>query len=147
MGLVAEERSRLDVEAVGRAERLGLDQHAVENHRHREAEHREEDVAIARQQESDQECDDAGRSRADGDQEKHVPPAGVAAEQRHRIGAGRVEQCLPKRHETGPPQDHEPEHDQRIGERDGGERHQPGRQRRRGRGHGDEGEGSEQVRA
>ena len=63
--------------------------------------------------------------------EEHVPQAGVAAEQRHRIGADGVEQRLPERHEAGAPQDHQPEHDQRIGEGDGGERDQPGRQRRR----------------
>ncbi len=57
-GMVAEERPGFHVKAVGRAERLGLHQYAVEDHRHGEAEHGEEDVAIAREQKPDQKGDD-----------------------------------------------------------------------------------------
>src|SRR5438045_9354045 len=40
-------RSRLHVESVGGAERLCFHQHAVEDHRHGEAQHCKENVAIA----------------------------------------------------------------------------------------------------
>ena len=122
---------------------LGLHQHAVEDHRHGEAEHREEDVAVAREQETDQERDDAGRGRGGRQQQEDVAQPGVAPDQRHRIGADRVEQRLSERHEAGPPQDHEPEHHQGVGERDGGERHQPGGRERRRHGKRDESQRSE----
>ena len=84
------------------------------------------------------------QTRAAQHHDEHVAHRRVAAEQRHRIGADRIEQRLPERHQAGAPQDDEAEHDQRIGEGDGGERDQPRRQQRRDRRDRDEGERSEQ---
>ena len=121
----AQKRRGLNVKTVSRAERLGLHQHAIEDHRHGEAEHREEDIAVAREQKPDQIGEDPRHQRRRNDERNGIAQVGEAAEQRHRVSAGRIEQRLAERHQTGAPQDHEPEHHQRVGERNRGERHQP----------------------
>ena len=57
---IAEIGRRLDAEAVGRAERFGLHQRAIEDHRHGETEHGEENLAVACQQETDEVGGEAG---------------------------------------------------------------------------------------
>src|SRR4029077_4362038 len=54
---VAEEGRRSHAESIGRAERFSFHQHTVENHRQREAQHREENFAITREQKTDQSRD------------------------------------------------------------------------------------------
>jgi hypothetical protein len=135
------------VKSVGRAERLRLHQHSVEDHGSGEAEHGKEDVAVAGKQKSKQPRDNAGRDGACKNHHKRILQPRVAREQGHAIGADCIEQGLPERHQSGPPQDNQAEHHERIGKGDGGKGDEPWRQERRDCGGNDKGKAAEKIAA
>jgi hypothetical protein len=108
----AEQRQMMDVEAVGAAERARLDQYAVEDHRQREAEHGEEDAAIAPHQEAGDEGDRPGDGRARHREDDDVVDAGEDGEHRRRIAADAVIEALPEGDEAEPHLEHDAERDE-----------------------------------
>ena len=98
---------------------------AVEDHREGERQHREEDVAVARQQQAE----DGGDGRRGS-----VPASSISAasarppqcpEQRGGVGAEAEVEALAERHEPGAHQQQEPEHDDALGEREREQENQP----------------------
>ena len=87
---VAEIGRRFDVKTVGRAEGFGFHQHTVKNHRHGETEHGEENLAVARQQETGEEGGNCRECRGGCDQYEHVVHSAVAGDQGHCISANGV---------------------------------------------------------
>jgi hypothetical protein len=98
MRRVAEERRRRDVEPVRRSQGLGFYQHAIKDHRHGEAEHREEDLAITSEQKPDEKRDEPGCDAAEGHEQKGVRHARAARDKRDAVRADCVVESLAERH-------------------------------------------------
>jgi hypothetical protein len=123
----------VQVEAVGRAERRALHQQAVEDHRERERQHGEEDVAVAREEQAERERHHRAGRDARADHHEAVEDARARAEQRRGVRAEAEVEPLSERHEPGAHQQHQPEHHQALGEREREQEHEPLRRDRRGR--------------
>jgi hypothetical protein len=82
---VSEERRCRDAEAVGAAEGAVFHCGAVENHGKREIHHREENAAIAPEEEAEDEAGHAADRGSAHDEEKSVVQARFPLQQRHRV--------------------------------------------------------------
>ncbi len=90
----AEERRGQDVEAIRRAQRLGLDQQPVEDHGQRERQQAEEDAAIAREQEAEDQRSDGREHAADQHLDEDVGNPEEFAERARRVRTQAIEERL-----------------------------------------------------
>ena len=124
----AEQARPPDIESIGAAKRGGFHQRAVKHHRQRQRQHAEEDAAVARDQRTDHETEQAAADRADNHLRHRIGEAPGIGDQRHAIAAGGKEQALAERDIAGAGQHHDAERDQRVGRGDRRQRQGPGRQ-------------------
>jgi len=126
----AEDGRGQHVEAVGRAERLGLHQEPVEDHGEREAEQAEEDAAIAREQEPQHEGEQRGGAHAGEHQREDVAHAVEPAEHAGGVGADAVVERLAERDQAAAQEEDQPQRDQPLGDRHGEQEQRPARRDR-----------------
>ena len=119
-----------NVEPVGRAERFVLDQQPVEDHRQRQAQQAEENAAITRQQEAQDERHQSGDQSPGDHLHQHVADIEKPAEAAGGVCADAVVQRLAERQQSRPQQQHQAERHQALGDRDGKQEHCPLRQQR-----------------
>jgi hypothetical protein len=112
----AGEAFRVQVEAIGAAERGALDERPVEDHGEGEREHGEEDLTVAREQQPEDGGERCRAGGADHDHQRGVAEPRAVREQRRGVGAEPEVEALAERHQPGAHEQHQPQHDQALGE-------------------------------